>query len=135
LSGAAHTYRLYWSKRWPFAARYGQAVTTSEKVIGALQSDSRFEVARVPSGTNIFFLRVKGVNAEAFQRRAQDAGFILSSPRNDRFTVLVNETWAPATPQKSSPASSNTRTPSSPSIAGPLSGINASRRSRRHRPD
>src|ERR1039457_4821042 len=56
---------------WPFAAvalhffggfpeRYAQAVATSEKVIGALQSDSRFEVTRVPNGTNIFFLRVKG---------------------------------------------------------------------------
>jgi threonine aldolase len=96
---------------WPFAAvalhffdgfpeRYAQAVTTSEKVIGALQSDSRFEVARVPNGTNIFFLRVKGGNAEVFQRRVQDAGFILSTPRNDRFTVLVNETWARATPQE-----------------------------------
>ena len=96
---------------WPFAAvalhffegfpeRYAQAVTTSEKVIGALQADSRFEVARVPNGTNIFFVRVKGVNPEAFQRRAQDAGFILSTPHNDRFTVLVNETWARATPQE-----------------------------------
>jgi hypothetical protein len=40
------------------------------------------------------------VNAEAFQRRAQDAGFILSTPHNDRFSVLVNETWARATPQE-----------------------------------
>ncbi len=96
---------------WPFAAvalnffegfpeRYAQAVTTSEKVIGALQSDSRFEVARVPNGTNIFYLRVKGGQAETFQRRALDAGFILGTPHNDRFTVLVNETWVRATPQE-----------------------------------
>jgi cysteine sulfinate desulfinase/cysteine desulfurase-like protein len=95
---------------WPFAAvahffegfseRYAQAVATSKRVIGALQPDSRFEVARVPNGTNIFFLRVKGVNGEAFQRRTQDAGFILSTPQNDRFTALVNETWARATPQE-----------------------------------
>jgi threonine aldolase len=96
---------------WPFAAvalhffegfpeRYAQAVATSEKVIAALQADSRFEVTRVPSGTNIFSLRVKGVNAQAFQRRTQDAGFILSAPHNDSFTVLVNETWARATPQE-----------------------------------
>jgi len=96
---------------WPFAAvalhffdgfleRYTQAVATSEKVITVLQSDSRFEVARVPNGTNIFFLRVKGVDARAFQRRVQDAGFILSSPRNDSFTVQVNETWARVSPQE-----------------------------------
>ena len=96
---------------WPFAAvalhyfegfqeRYARAVATSEKVIAALQSDSRFEVTRVPNGTNIFSLRVKGVDALAFQRRAQSAGFVLSGPHNDSFTVLVNETWARATPQE-----------------------------------
>jgi threonine aldolase len=96
---------------WPFAAvalhffegfpeRYAQAVATSEKVITALQPDSRFEVARVPNGTNISFLRVKGIDAHAFRRRAADAGFILSAPRDDQFTVQVNETWARATPQE-----------------------------------
>ena len=99
------------SQVWPFAAvalhffegfpeRYAKAVATSESVIMGLQSDSRFEVTRVPNGTNIFFLRVNGGNAQAFQRRAFDAGFVLSAPSNDRFTVLVNETWARATPQE-----------------------------------
>jgi len=96
------------SQVWPFAAvalhffegfpeRYAQAVATSEQVIAALQSDSRFEVTRVPNGTNIFFLRVKGIDAQAFQRRAVDAGMVLSAARNDRFTVQVNETWARVT--------------------------------------
>lgn len=96
---------------WPFAAvalhffegfpeRYAQAVATSEKVIGALQADARFEVTRVPNGTNIFYLRVKGVDAQAFQRRAQGAGFILAAPNDDRFTVQVNETWARVTAQE-----------------------------------
>ncbi len=96
---------------WPFAAvalhffqgfpeRYAQAVATSEKVITGLQSDSRFEVTRVPNGTNISFLRVKGIDAQAFQRRAGEAGFILSAPNNDRFTLQVNETWARAAPQE-----------------------------------
>jgi len=99
------------SQVWPFAAvalhffegfpeRYAKAVATSERVITALQSDSRFELTRVLNGTNIFSLRVKNGNAQAFQRRALDAGFILSAPNNDRFTVLVNETWARATPQE-----------------------------------
>ena len=98
------------SQVWPFAAvalhffegfsaRYAQSVASSEKVIGALQTDSRFEVTRVPNGTNIFFLRVKGVGAQAFQRRAADAGFILAAARDDRFVVQVNETWARASAQ------------------------------------
>jgi threonine aldolase len=96
---------------WPFAAvalhyfggfpaRYSQAVATSEKVITALSADSRFDMTRVPNGTNIFFLRVKGMAALKFQRRAMDAGFILAPPRNDQFTVLINETWARATAQE-----------------------------------
>jgi threonine aldolase len=96
---------------WPFAAvalnyfagfpeRYSQAVANSEKVITALSADRRFEVTRVPNGTNIFFLRVKGMDVLSFQRRASNAGFILAPPRNDRFTVGVNETWARATPQE-----------------------------------
>jgi threonine aldolase len=96
---------------WPFAAvalhffegfpeRYAQAVATSEEVVAALQHDSRFEVTRVPNGTNIFFLRVKGINAQSFQRRAADAGLILSVPHNDQFNVQVNETWTRATAQE-----------------------------------
>jgi threonine aldolase len=99
------------SQVWPFAAvalhffegfpeRYAQAVATSEKVISALQSDSRFQVTRVPNGSNIFFLRVKGIDAHALQRRAVDGGFILAVPHEDQFTVQVNETWARATPQE-----------------------------------
>jgi len=114
LEGLYHPRRMFGnglSHVWPFAAvanhffegfpeRYAQAVATSEKVITALQHDSRFEVTRVPNGTNIFSLRVKGVNGLAFQQRAQNTGFILSAPHNDTFTVLVNETWARATPQE-----------------------------------
>ena len=92
---------------WPFAAvalhffdgfpeRYAQAVATSEKVITGLQSSARFEVTRVPNGTNIFYLRVKGVDAQAFERRAREAGFILAPSTNGRFTIQVNETWARA---------------------------------------
>ena len=96
---------------WPFAAvalhffegfgeRYARAVVTSEKVIAALQTDSRFQVTRVPNGTNIFFLGVKGADEQVFQRKAQEAGFILPAANAGRFTVQVNETWARATPQE-----------------------------------
>jgi threonine aldolase len=109
-----HTRRMFGNglhQVWPFAAvalhyfegfpeRYAQAVATSEKVIAGLQSDARFEVTRVPNGTNIFFLRVKSGDAQDLQRRAQRAGFILPAARNDRFTVQVNETWARAAPRE-----------------------------------
>ncbi len=114
LENLFHTRRMFGnglSHVWPFAAvalhffdgfpeRYAQAVATSGKVIAALQSDSRFEVTRVANGTNIFFLRAKGIDAQTLQRRAGAAGFILPAPRNDQFTVQVNETWARATPQE-----------------------------------
>lgn len=79
-----------------FATRYAQAVATSEKVIGALEADSRFEVARVPNGTNIFSLRVKGADVPTIQKRAAANGIILGPAREGRFQVQVNETWARA---------------------------------------
>ena len=96
---------------WPFAAvalhffegfpqRYAQAVATSEKVIATLEASSRFEVTRVPNGTNLFFLGVKNVDAQVFRQRAQAAGLILGAPVDGRFAVQVNETWARATPQE-----------------------------------
>jgi threonine aldolase len=99
------------SQVWPFAAvalhyfqgfpeRYARAVATSEKVIQTLQTDSRFEVTRVPNGTNIFYLRLKGIDPQVFQKRAAEAGFVFRATRTDRFTVLVNETWGRATAEE-----------------------------------
>jgi len=96
---------------WPFAAialsyfdgfpeRFTLAVATSEKVIAGLSSNSRFEVTRVPNGTNIFHLRVKGIDPTNFHLRAKNAGLVLSSPRDGRFTVSVNETWARVSAQE-----------------------------------
>jgi threonine aldolase len=96
---------------WPFAAvaqhffegfpeRYARAVAASEKVIAALESDSRFEVTRVANRTNIFFLRVKSGDAEALRRRAEAAGLLLPAPSKERFAIHVNETWARVTPKE-----------------------------------
>lgn len=108
LENLFHTRRMFGNGLchvWPFAAvalhffagfseRYARAIATAGKVIGALQSDSRFTVTRVPNGTNIFFLRLKGGNPGPFREHAQAAGLILSAAHDDTFTVLVNETWA-----------------------------------------
>lgn len=93
---------------WPFAAvalhyfdgfedRQREAVKISEAVIAALDSDTRFEVSRVPNGTNIFHLRVKTGNPEGFRKNAADAGMRFGAASKDRrFTVQVNETWGRA---------------------------------------
>jgi threonine aldolase len=89
---------------WPFAAvalhffqgfeeRYRDAVAVSERVISALESDNRFEVRRVPNGTNIFHLRAKNVDPASFRKRAQDAALRMGEARDGWFSLSVNETW------------------------------------------
>lgn len=78
-----------------FSARYAKAVQTAEAVIAGLKADSRFEVKRIPNGTNLFLLKVS--DAVVFQRKAQAAGITLSAPKDGQFIVAVNETWLRAT--------------------------------------
>jgi threonine aldolase len=88
---------------WPFALvalhflagfgqRYRQAVVISEDWIRSLERHEAFEVDRVPSGTNLFRVRVKGVDPVAFQKRVAAKGVVLSLPQRDTFLVGVNET-------------------------------------------
>jgi threonine aldolase len=111
LSGLYHTRRMFGGglpHAWPFAAvslhylegfgqRYASAVKTSEAVIQALQRDSNFGVERIEAGTNIFRMRVFGVNAPVYQTRAAYAGLTLADPVAEWFNVQVNETWNRAT--------------------------------------
>src|SRR4029453_8472431 len=92
LENLFHTRRMFGGgvhRSWPFAAvalhyfdgfagRYARAVAASEKAIAALESDSRFEVRRIPNGTNIFLLTPRGVSPDTFRQRAQDAGVTLT---------------------------------------------------------
>ena len=78
-----------------FSGRYAKAVQTAEAVIAGLKEDRRFEVKRIPNGTNLFLLKVS--DAVSFQRKAQAAGVVLSAPKDDQFIVAVNETWLRAT--------------------------------------
>jgi threonine aldolase len=81
-----------------FEARYAKAVAVSQQVIAGLEGDGRFAVTRVPRGTNIFYLRVQGGNADAYRQRALEAGIALAEPRDESFSVQVNETWNRAAP-------------------------------------
>ena len=88
---------------WPFAVvalhyldgfseRYGRAVRISEDWIRALQRHDAFTIDRVPSGTNLFRLRVRDADPVVFQKRLAARGVMLSSPQGGSFLVGVNET-------------------------------------------
>ena len=88
---------------WPFAVvalhyldgfsrRYGSAVRISEDWIKSLGQKEAFAVERIPSGTNLFRLRVRGTDPAAFQKRLAARGIMLPSPQNGAFLIGVNET-------------------------------------------
>jgi threonine aldolase len=88
---------------WPFAVvalhyldgfsrRYEAAVKISEDWIRGLQRQDAFAIERIPSGTNLFRLRVRGMDAAAFQKRLAARGVMLPAAQGDAFLVGVNET-------------------------------------------
>jgi threonine aldolase len=107
LAGLYHTRRMFGGglhQVWPFAAvalhyfngfetRFRTAMESAEHVIGVLQKDSNFGLERIPNGTNIFRLRVFGVNAPVYQNRLELAGITTNNPTGDWFNIQVNETW------------------------------------------
>src|SRR5205814_1056645 len=90
---------------WPFATvalhymagfedRFRASVEASEQVIKTLSQDANFSIERIPSGTNIFRMRVFNVNAPVYQQRLDGAGIAAADPVNDWFLIQVNETWS-----------------------------------------
>lgn len=111
LADLYHTRRMFGGglhQVWPFAAvalhymdgfekRYQIAVETSERVIASLSTDSNFGIERIAHGTNIFRLRVFGVNAPVYQGRLEAAGIGTPPPFDEWFTLQLNETWSRVT--------------------------------------
>ena len=107
LAGLYHTRRMFGGglrQSWPFAAvalhylngfeqRFRTAMESAETVVATLSKDSNFGIERIPNGTNIFRLRVFGVNAPVYQNRLENAGISTSNPTGDWFHIQVNETW------------------------------------------
>jgi len=88
---------------WPFALvaqhylagfgdRYSRAVKVSEDWIAQLRQNERFAVDRVPLGTNLFRLQVRGTDPAAFRQRLESAGVLVGAPQDGRFLIGVNET-------------------------------------------
>jgi threonine aldolase len=106
IDGMHHVRRMFGgglSSVWPFAAvalhhlsgfgdRFARAVTTSENLIRDLRQHERFAVDRIPSGTNLFRLRILSGDPLAFQKRLAARGVLLAAPRGNTFLVGVNET-------------------------------------------
>lgn len=106
LDGMYHTRRMFGgglSSVWPFAAvalrylegfgdRYSRAVGISEELIRGLRRHDRFTVDPIPSGTNLFRLRVRAADPDAFRKRLAASGVMLPSPQGDTFLIGVNET-------------------------------------------
>lgn len=108
-----HARRMFGSglpAAWPFAAvalnylpgfidRFTAAVRTSESLVTELGRHDAFRIERMTGGTNLFRLRVSGVDAEAFRHRLRQQEVDLGGVRADgSFTIGVNETWNRATP-------------------------------------
>jgi threonine aldolase len=106
LEGMYHERRMFGgglNHAWPFAAvalhylpgfgdRFSRAVKTSEDLIRELGRHDGLEIARIPSGTNLFRLRVRAGDAVAMQKRLAAKGVLLGAPDRDTFLVGVNET-------------------------------------------
>jgi threonine aldolase len=106
IDGMYHGRRMFGgglNTAWPFAVvalhyldgfgqRYDSAVKMSDEWIRGLQRNSAFAIERIPSGTNLFRLRVRGADPAAFQKRLAARGVLLPAPQGDAFLVGVNET-------------------------------------------
>jgi threonine aldolase len=111
LEGLHHARRMFggalWSF-WPFAAvarhyaegyvdRLRRAVAVSEDFLRAGAYAPAFTVERVAGGTNVFRLRARLADAEAFRRRLAARGVDLgpgtAGAEGVVFPVQVNETW------------------------------------------
>jgi len=107
LADLYHTRRMFGAglhHAWPFAAvalhyvdgfeqRFAAAKSAADAVIATLRVDANFEYEAIPNGTNIFRLRLNGVNAPIYQNRLDDAGITARTPDGPWFLMQVNETW------------------------------------------
>jgi threonine aldolase len=102
-----HVRRMFGSglyQAWPYAAvalhylagfedRYARAVQIADDWIRALQRIDGVAVERIPSGTNLFRVRVTRGDAQTLRQRLAARGIQLAAPgRDGTFLVGVNET-------------------------------------------
>jgi threonine aldolase len=96
LADLYHTRRMFGGGLphvWPFAAVALHYVDGfSQRFRSA--TDGNFEFERIPNGTNIFRMRLTGVNGPVYHGRLESAGITAAlPPAGDWFNLQVNETW------------------------------------------
>jgi len=109
LDGLFHSRRMYGGslvRGWVYAAvalhyldgfenRFQRGVAVSEELFSNLEDHSKLAIRRIPGGSNVFILEVRGTDPALFRDRMMSSGISLRSPRNDgSLIVQVNETWA-----------------------------------------
>ncbi len=77
-----------------FTDRYSNAVRNGEKLFQALQASGKFQIERIPSGTNIARLRlVSGAPLDQLRERLAAVAIRLAGPKaSTEATVMINET-------------------------------------------
>lgn len=77
-----------------FLERLKTAVKVSEDLYAALASNRRVDVARIPNGTNLTRVTLKGADPSAVARRLADKGIRMPAAGPGGVVTLgVNETW------------------------------------------
>jgi len=67
-------------------------VRISEDLIRGLSAHGAFTVERIPSGTNLFRLRGREIDAEGLRKRLAARNVMLPAPQGQTFLIGVNET-------------------------------------------
>ncbi|RKZ15890.1 hypothetical protein DRQ50_06925, partial [bacterium] len=76
-----------------FAAEYAAALEMADDLFARLEASGKFQVERVPDGTNVVLLKLVGGDAEALRNRLRALGVDLPAPRTDGvFPVKTNPT-------------------------------------------
>ena len=108
IDGMYHTRRMFGGGlpgAWPFAAvalhyferfeaDYARAIQTATEFFSLLKQESSFDIEKIPNGSNIFKLIVRGTDLETFRDNLRTKGVLLSRPRPELggFLVAVNAT-------------------------------------------
>jgi len=108
LDGMFHTRRMFGGNLavgWPaalvarhymdgFVDRLKSAVAVSESLYAELSRHPKVSIERIPNGTNLTRVVVKGVDSLAVRKRLIAQGVFLPNPApGGAFTLGVNETW------------------------------------------
>lgn len=92
---------------WPMAAvatlfvdefieKYRKAKAVTEGLVERLKNDSRFRLEKIPAGSNLFWLRLEGIDPDKYVQNMGKRNIILVEPRPgwDGLLLIINPTIA-----------------------------------------